>query len=207
MVGSSINSDASTTSARAPASSSAATASRSRFVPGPAMTIAGTAAHQDVAPGERGDEPSDLDRADAVDGEGRGVGHVSEQGRVAVHLLDERVDVGRVDLHDEAADRLAEQRSGDVVMGQGLDRRSEAPADAHLGDRDRETALAQVVARANDAGADRPMESPVPLRRTRRRAQGPDRRRRRVAAGPCRGATRRTRLGWRRPGAAHFRAP
>ena len=85
--------------------------------------------------------------------------------------LDEPLDVARSDLDDEPADRFAEQRDHRVVVGKRIDRGAEAAADAHLGERHCQPALADVVARAHDPGADGVVEPPVPSRcvRIRRR--------------------------------------
>ena len=65
-------------------------------------------------------------------------------------------DVVGPDLDDVAAGRLGEQRRRQVVVGQAVDRGPEPAGDAQLGEGDGEPALADVVARLDEAGRGSP---------------------------------------------------
>ena len=126
-------------------------------------------------------------------------GHRAEHGAPGRPCATKRVDVVGADLDDEAAGRLGEQRGRRRRRGGSASTvGAEAAGDAHLGQRDGQPALAEVVARAHEPGADRRCSAPVAGRARRDRAAAPRRRlgRRRRARG--RGGCRRTRRRSRR---------
>src|SRR5215207_3138600 len=164
--GRAVSSAARTTVGSAPARTSASTASVSRFVPGPAITIApgrvttSLASTSGVGSVEGPRERGDGDGREAGEVEGRfGADRAEQHGGAGSG--EEGGDVAGTDFDDVATARLGEQGGRLVPMGQRVDHRTEATGDAQLGEGDDEAALADVVARLHEAVADRPVQAAV----------------------------------------------
>ena len=177
---------------------SAARRRASRFVPGPAITMAGgRSSRAHPPPGEGGDEVVDVDGADRRRTDERRPSSVTcaERGRSARRSRRAKASTspGATSTTNRPIDSLnsAVARS---ACGQRVDGGAEAAADAHLGEGDRQPALADVVARRGRARRGSPVEPPVALPARRDRAPAPSRRRRPAHRAPCRGGSRRTRL-------------
>jgi hypothetical protein len=86
------------------------------------------------------------------------VGDRADDRGVVTEPREERVDVRRSDLNEQAAYRLREHPDRHIVVSGMVEASAESAGDAHLGCREREATLAQVMTSSDFSGEYRRVE-------------------------------------------------